>query len=112
MSVLDIIALLLLVMITLLIGVLFWYLGGLPGRVAKERHHPNEQAVAVGGWATLILGGIGWPFVLMWAYASLQHSDSEERSASQSEELRKEINSLHTQIESLTKQVQSQGGAK
>jgi len=111
-SVLDIIALLLLVMIGLLIGALLWYLGGLPGRVAKERNHPNEQAVAVGGWATLILGGIGWPFVLMWAYTSLQQGISSAQPTSQEGDLRKEIDSLKTQVESLSRQVRAQEGTK
>ena len=48
---------------------LFVFLGGWPGRVAKRLEHPYANAVSVGGWVTLVFGGVGWPFVLIWAYA-------------------------------------------
>jgi hypothetical protein len=54
-----------------------WFLGGLPGRIAAERNHPRAEAINVGGWATLILGVIGWPWVLMWAYSHPAPSASE-----------------------------------
>ena len=68
MDTLSIVALLMLLLLAALIGVLIWFLGGLPGRVAAARNHPQTQAIQVGGWATLLLGIAGWPFVLMWAY--------------------------------------------
>ena len=46
----------------------FVFLGGLPGKVATARNHPNAQAVKMGGWAALILGVVGYPFFLAWAY--------------------------------------------
>ncbi len=46
-----------------------WFLGGMPGRVAADRGHPKADAIRVGGWATLIFGIVGWPWVLMWAYS-------------------------------------------
>ena len=110
MTVLDLIALLILVIIAFLIGALLCYLGGLPGRVAKERNHPYQQAIAVGGWSTMILGGVAWPLVLMWAYAPFEHGDSESRSAEQEDKLRNELESLRTQVERLTKQVQAHRG--
>ena len=45
------------------------FIGGWPGRVAKRLNHPYQEAIAVGGWITLIAGGVGWPFILIWAYA-------------------------------------------
>ncbi|RKZ99811.1 MAG: hypothetical protein DRQ47_10430 [Gammaproteobacteria bacterium] len=48
---------------------LVWFLGGLPGRVAAERGHPKVDAIKIGGWATMIFGIVGWPWVLMWAYS-------------------------------------------
>lgn len=47
----------------------FVFLGGWPGRVAKRLNHPYEDAIRVGGWVTLVCGGVGFPFVLIWAYA-------------------------------------------
>lgn len=45
------------------------FLASWPGRVAKSRGHPYRSAVTVGGWVTLIGGGVFWPLVLIWAYA-------------------------------------------
>jgi hypothetical protein len=53
-------------MVVIFVGV-FVFLGSLPGRIAKKRGHPNAKAVLLGGWATLVLAVVGWPFVLMWA---------------------------------------------
>jgi hypothetical protein len=69
MDALDTTALVSLLITVGLVVALIWFLGGLPGRIAKERHHPYAEAIQIGGWATLVLAGVGWPFVLMWAYA-------------------------------------------
>ena len=43
-------------------------IGSLPGIVASKRHHPYADAIMVGGWATLLVGVVLWPVVLMWAF--------------------------------------------
>ena len=43
-------------------------LGVMPGRIARRRGHPWAEAVAIGGWATLIFGFVFWPLILIWAY--------------------------------------------
>lgn len=45
------------------------FLGGWPGRVATKLEHPYAEAISIGGWVTLLMGGVGWPFILIWAYA-------------------------------------------
>lgn len=50
------------------VGVIIFF-GGWPGRVAKRLNHPYQEAISVGGWVTLIAGGVAWPFMLIWAYA-------------------------------------------
>ena len=45
------------------------FLGRWPGRVAKRLNHPYQEAITVGGWVTLVAGGVAWPFILIWAYA-------------------------------------------
>jgi len=50
------------------IGV-FVFLGGWPGRVARRLDHPYAEAISIGGWITLVFGGVGFPFMLVWAYA-------------------------------------------
>jgi hypothetical protein len=89
MGFLDIFALFVHILIIGLVGFLFWMLAGLPGRVAKENNHPFSDAIAIGGWTTLVLGAVAWPFVLMWAYAPglIDRSDPEKRIA----ELEKEL---------------------
>jgi len=47
----------------------FVFLGSWPGRIARRLNHPYSSAISIGGWVTLIFGGVGWPFILIWAYA-------------------------------------------
>lgn len=69
MDSLDITAFVLMaLMAAIAIGV-FVFLGGWPGRVARRLDHPYADAISVGGWVTLVFGGVGWPFILIWAYA-------------------------------------------
>ncbi len=42
-----------------------------PGRVAAARGHPYRAAVSVGGWVTLIGGGVFFPLLVVWAYAGV-----------------------------------------
>ena len=52
----------------IIIGVVF-FIGNLPGSVAKKRNHPNADAIVTGRWATLLIGELLCPLVLMWAYS-------------------------------------------
>jgi hypothetical protein len=44
-------------------------LGGLPGRIAAERGHPQAAAISVCGWLGLLVFVL-WPIALVWAYTS------------------------------------------
>lgn len=44
-------------------------LGGLPGRIARSRGHPQAAAISVCGWLGLITFVL-WPVALVWAYTS------------------------------------------
>jgi hypothetical protein len=70
MTSLDILALLILILIGLVLVGLFCGLAMLPGRIARSRNHAYADAVKVGGWASLLFGGLFWPLVLVWAYMS------------------------------------------
>jgi len=50
----------------IIVGVVY-FIGNLPGWVARKRNHPNVEAIVMGSWATLIFGVVLWPLVLMWA---------------------------------------------
>lgn len=65
---LDIAAIIMLFFIGLIFIAVVYFLASWPGRIAVERNHPCAAAIQIGGWATLLFGGIFWPLVLMWAY--------------------------------------------
>ena len=68
MSGLDFFAWVVLILLIAIIVAVFVALGMLPGHIARKRGHPWAEAVAVGGWVTLIFGFVFWPLVLIWAY--------------------------------------------
>ena len=41
-----------------------------PGKVARRRRHPYAEAVELAGWLGILVGGLLWPFALIWAYAT------------------------------------------
>ena len=68
MTLLDMFAwIVLLILVVSAVGV-FGIAGWLPGHIAKTRGHPWAQAVTVAGWVTLICGFALWPVALIWAY--------------------------------------------
>ena len=40
----------------------------LPGKIAKDRGHPQAEAINIGGWLGALLGGVLWPVFLIWAF--------------------------------------------
>jgi hypothetical protein len=65
---LNILALLILIFVTAFVVYLVFVLGGLPGRIAKQRNHPQADAIRIMGWLGLLTGGIVWAVALVWAY--------------------------------------------
>jgi hypothetical protein len=50
-------------------GVLaFILVASIPGQKAKERKHPQAEAINILGWTGLFLGGAPWLIALIWAY--------------------------------------------
>tara|TARA_R110000850_G_scaffold147244_2_gene269473 strand:- start:805 stop:1218 length:414 start_codon:yes stop_codon:yes gene_type:complete len=105
---LDITALIILLLVAGMFCVLFVFLGGLPGRVARAKNHPDANAIRVGGWATLIMAGIGWPFVLMWAYRHTGES-SDEEVADESDKFQSRINDLEQEVATLRREAVKEG---
>ena len=52
-------------------------LGGLPGKIARERNHPQADAIAVCGWLGLVTG-ILWALALVWAFLRPPRSELAE----------------------------------
>ena len=69
MTGLDYAALFVLALLAVIIVGVVFFIGNLPGSIAKKRNHPNVDAIVMGSWATLIFGVVLWPLVLMWAYS-------------------------------------------
>lgn len=71
MSMLDIFAWLVLVVLLFSTIAVVVMVAMLPGTIARRRGHPWAEAVAIGGWVTLFLGFVLWPFILIWAYVDV-----------------------------------------
>jgi hypothetical protein len=71
MSIVDIFAWVVLVVLVASGLAMFFIAGSLPGHIAKSRDHPSAQAVSVAGWVTLICGFALWPIALIWAYVDI-----------------------------------------
>jgi hypothetical protein len=71
MSVLDVFALIILAVLLITAVGVIGILGALPGRIARNRRHPQADAIAVGGWIGLLFFGVLWPLMLIWAYTRM-----------------------------------------
>ncbi|WP_294220195.1 DUF3302 domain-containing protein [uncultured Shimia sp.] len=69
MSGLDIFAWVVLVVLVVTAIAVFLILAMLPGKIAKQRQHPYEEAITVAGWLGASLGGVFWPLALIWAFS-------------------------------------------
>jgi Protein of unknown function (DUF3302) len=78
MSMIDIFAWIVLIIVVASTVAVALFLAALPGRIAKGRHHPWAQAVTVAGWVTFFLGFALWPLVLIWAYVDVPAPHREE----------------------------------
>jgi Zn-dependent protease with chaperone function len=65
-----------LVALVMLLAYIFMELGGMPGKTAHERGHPQADAITVLGWLGLLFGGVGWVIAMVWSrMLPLQISD-------------------------------------
>jgi len=70
-SVLDLFAWIVLIVLVASTVFVVVFMAMLPGMIAKRRNHPWAQAVTVAGWVTLFLGFVLWPVALIWAYVDV-----------------------------------------
>lgn len=66
--VLNIMALMMLIFVASCVIYILALLGGLPGRISRQRQHPQADAINVMGWLGLLTGGVLWVVALIWAY--------------------------------------------
>lgn len=68
MTALDIFALVILLVLAAAILATFALLGYLPGRIARDRKHPQAEAINVCGWFGALTMGLLLPLAFVWAY--------------------------------------------
>ena len=68
MTGLDIFALIILLVLLLTAVAVWLVLGMYPGKIARERNHPQAEAIAVCGWWGVITLGLLLPVAWVWAY--------------------------------------------
>jgi glucose uptake protein GlcU len=57
----------LVVLVLLVIGI-YMTLAAIPGDKARERGHPQADAISVLAWIGLLLGLVPWVIALVWAH--------------------------------------------
>ena len=57
---------LLVLLLTALIAI--FLLARWPGQIARDRDHPQADAVAVAGWCSFLLPIPLWPLAIVWAH--------------------------------------------
>ena len=50
-----------------LIGLIVYRLGSLPGDIARARNHPQAKAIGICGWMGLVTL-VMWPIAMVWAH--------------------------------------------
>ena len=59
---------LILALVAIIAALVFVELAQLPGRKARERGHPQADAINVLGWLGLVTAGPGWVVAMVWAF--------------------------------------------
>ena len=70
MSGLDIFALIVLVVLLICLLGVWALLGMFPGKIARERNHPQAAAINVCGWWGALTMGLLTPIAFIWAYTN------------------------------------------
>lgn len=62
------------ILIVVAVNVFFLlWLAALPGAIARERKHPQTEAITACGWLSLLTLFATWPIALVWAYTNAAH---------------------------------------
>lgn len=70
MSGLDIFALIVLITLIICFMALWALLGMYPGKIARQRNHPQAEAISVCGWCGAITMGVLTPLAFIWAFTN------------------------------------------
>ena len=64
----TLIGFLILVVLVVIAILVFLGLAAIPGAKAREREHPQADAINILGWFGLLMGGVPWVIALVCAY--------------------------------------------
>lgn len=78
MSGLDIFALIVLLVLLGAVVFIWVILGMLPGKIARERNHPQADAINMCGWWGSLTMGLLMPLAFIWAYTNHNANKSKE----------------------------------
>ena len=70
MTGLDIFALIVIIVLVAACLGIWAMLGAYPGKIARQRNHPQADAIAMCGWWGVITMGILCPLAFVWAYTN------------------------------------------
>ena len=68
MTVLDVFAILVMLVLAIAVVAIWVVLAMLPGKIARQRGHPQAEAVNVCGWLGGLTLGLLLPVAFVWAY--------------------------------------------
>jgi hypothetical protein len=98
---LDIFTWVVMTVLVVAIVLILYKLGALPGRVARERQHPNAEAINVCGWIGLITLGPAWIVAIIWAYTSPARAHAGAASTGVDRDLTKRMATLEAEVKRL-----------
>ena len=70
MTGLDIFALIVFIVLVITVLVMWAMLGMYPGKIARQRNHPQAEAISICGWWGAVTLGILSPLAFVWAYTN------------------------------------------
>ncbi|MDG2381332.1 MAG: DUF3302 domain-containing protein [Pirellulaceae bacterium] len=80
MTALDVFAVIILIVILLAFISALIILGMPPGKIARDRNHPQADAITVCGWWGVITVGILLPLAFIWASTKCETTEKLEES--------------------------------
>ena len=73
---LDYFALAVLVILVMAAVTIWILLGVMPGRIARDRNHPQADAIRICGWWGMLTLGLLLPVAYIWAYSNPRWRDA------------------------------------
>lgn len=83
---LSIFALIILLILLVAVVAVWVMLGMMPGKIARQRNHPQAEAINVCGWWGVITMGLLLPVAWIWAYTNPIIKNTQQAPASNEEE--------------------------